>query len=129
MFQDYWEYVNLRKAVLPKLWSFLKHGGHGNAMVIYPSLLPFLSRIPSKVSLRFLLSELFMPTSHAEFVLTVREKRGNLSFPIWKPAPGNGGRWRLRIQGRMQISLIECNLVSYFRTRQVMLYHQFCQTA
>ena len=98
MFQDYWEYVNLRKAVLPKLWSFLKHGGHGNAMVIYPSLLPFLSRIPSKVSLRSLLSELFMPTSHAEFVLTVRENEGiefsdlETSTWLWRSmAPSNSG--------------------------------------
>ncbi|XP_072022304.1 E3 ubiquitin-protein ligase listerin-like [Amphiura filiformis] len=46
---DCWSHVNPRKAVLPKLWSFLRNGGHGYAATIFPSLLPFLSKIPADV--------------------------------------------------------------------------------
>ena len=55
---------------------------------------------------------------------TVKWKWWYLRFPIWKPAPGNDDPSRVRIQ----ISLIECNLVSYRRTWKVIWYHQFCQT-
>lgn len=48
-YQDCWKQVNVRKAVLPKLWSVLKDGGSGNATVIFPNLLPFLSKVPSEV--------------------------------------------------------------------------------
>eukprot|EP00794_Sanderia_malayensis_P000162 gene162-774_t len=47
--EDCWERVNARKAVLPKLWSILRAGGHGNATIIFPNILPFLSKIPSMV--------------------------------------------------------------------------------
>ena len=47
--QDCWKQVNVRKAVLPKLWSVLKNGGSGCATVIFPNLLPFLSKVPSEV--------------------------------------------------------------------------------
>ena len=43
-----------------------------------------------------------------------------LRFPIWKPAPGNGGHRAFEFWSRIQIVLIEYNLVSYRRTRQVM---------
>ncbi|XP_072018345.1 LOW QUALITY PROTEIN: E3 ubiquitin-protein ligase listerin-like [Amphiura filiformis] len=46
---DCWSHVNPRKAVLPKLWSFLRSNGHGYAATIFPSLLPFLSKIPADV--------------------------------------------------------------------------------
>ncbi|XP_071956221.1 E3 ubiquitin-protein ligase listerin-like [Antedon mediterranea] len=42
-----WSHVNMRKAVLPKLWVLLKSGGKGSATVIYPNLLPLLSQLPA----------------------------------------------------------------------------------
>ena len=47
--QDCWSRVNPRKGVFPRLWSMLRSGGHGNASVIYPNLLPLLSKIPDDV--------------------------------------------------------------------------------
>ncbi|XP_041462561.1 E3 ubiquitin-protein ligase listerin-like [Lytechinus variegatus] len=46
---DCWKFVNMRKAVLPKLWSVLRHGGSGCATTIYPHLLPLLSHLPHEV--------------------------------------------------------------------------------
>lgn len=31
--------------MLPKLWIVLRDGGHGNASIIHPNLLPFVSQI------------------------------------------------------------------------------------
>ncbi len=50
VFQDCWSKVNPRKGVLPRLWSLLKSGGNGSAHIIYPNLLPFLSKIPTDVT-------------------------------------------------------------------------------
>jgi hypothetical protein len=41
-----WSYVNIQKAVLPKIWSFLKDGGGGSADLIYPNLLPLIDLLP-----------------------------------------------------------------------------------
>ena len=38
----------MRKAVLPKLWPFLKEGGRGCAAAVFHNLLPLLSRLPSE---------------------------------------------------------------------------------
>jgi len=35
------------KAVLPKLWTFLKEGGRGCAVATFHNLLPLLSRLPT----------------------------------------------------------------------------------
>lgn len=40
-------YVNLEKAVYPKLWKTLKTGGGGNAIAIFPNLLPFVAKLDS----------------------------------------------------------------------------------
>ncbi|XP_069746128.1 E3 ubiquitin-protein ligase listerin isoform X2 [Narcine bancroftii] len=47
--EDCWTHVNAKKAVLPKLWTVLKEGGQGHAVVIYPSLLPFFSKLPEEI--------------------------------------------------------------------------------
>lgn len=47
--QDCWRNVSAEKLVLPKLWHILREGGQGNAVTIFPNLLPFLSKIPSSV--------------------------------------------------------------------------------
>uniref|UniRef100_A0A8C4JQB7 E3 ubiquitin-protein ligase listerin n=1 Tax=Dromaius novaehollandiae TaxID=8790 RepID=A0A8C4JQB7_DRONO len=44
--EDCWSHVNARKGVLPKLWTVLREGGRGLATVIYPNLLPFISKVP-----------------------------------------------------------------------------------
>ncbi|KAJ7418047.1 hypothetical protein WISP_61250 [Willisornis vidua] len=44
--EDCWSHVNVKKGVLPKLWAVLREGGRGLATVIYPNLLPFISKIP-----------------------------------------------------------------------------------
>ncbi|EDO46720.1 predicted protein [Nematostella vectensis] len=56
---DCWEQVNIRKAVLPKLWSLLKNGGSGNASAIFPNLLPFISKLPAQVLVGGFYRELF----------------------------------------------------------------------
>ncbi|XP_051871112.1 E3 ubiquitin-protein ligase listerin isoform X3 [Pristis pectinata] len=47
--EDCWTHVNAKKGVLPKLWTVLKEGGRGLATVIYPSLLPFFSKLPEEI--------------------------------------------------------------------------------
>lgn len=39
----------MEKALLPKLWKILKAGGSGNAEVIYPHLLPLLSKLNKEI--------------------------------------------------------------------------------
>nr|XP_023661078.1 E3 ubiquitin-protein ligase listerin isoform X1 [Paramormyrops kingsleyae] len=46
---DCWLHVNARKGVLPKLWLLLREGGRGLATVLYPNLLPFISKLPQEV--------------------------------------------------------------------------------
>uniref|UniRef100_A0A4X2KDT1 E3 ubiquitin-protein ligase listerin n=1 Tax=Vombatus ursinus TaxID=29139 RepID=A0A4X2KDT1_VOMUR len=45
--EDCWNHVNAKKNVFPKLSTILSEGGGGLATVIYPYLLPFISKIPS----------------------------------------------------------------------------------
>ena len=47
--QNWSEHVNVRKGLLPGLWSFLKSGGHGSAKITYPCILPLLSILTDKV--------------------------------------------------------------------------------
>lgn len=49
LLQDPWTYVSLEKMVLPKLWKVMREGAEGNASLIYPNLLPLLSKIPPLV--------------------------------------------------------------------------------
>ncbi|XP_007493198.1 E3 ubiquitin-protein ligase listerin isoform X1 [Monodelphis domestica] len=44
--EDCWNHVNASKNVFPKLSTMLSEGGRGLATVIYPYLLPFISKIP-----------------------------------------------------------------------------------
>uniref|UniRef100_A0A8C7A1K6 E3 ubiquitin-protein ligase listerin n=1 Tax=Nothoprocta perdicaria TaxID=30464 RepID=A0A8C7A1K6_NOTPE len=48
--EDCWSHVNARKGVLPKLWTVLREGGRGLATVIYPNLLPFISKVPPGIA-------------------------------------------------------------------------------
>lgn len=43
-------HVNIRKAMLPSLWSALKKGFEGSATTIAPNLLPLLSKLPVEVT-------------------------------------------------------------------------------
>ncbi|KAM5179944.1 E3 ubiquitin-protein ligase listerin [Mantella aurantiaca] len=45
-----WEYVSAKKGILPKLWTVLREGGRGLATVIFPNLLPFISKIPCDIT-------------------------------------------------------------------------------
>ncbi|XP_065833496.1 E3 ubiquitin-protein ligase listerin-like [Oscarella lobularis] len=45
--ENCWSHVNLRKAILPRFWGVLKQGGGHSADLIYPNVLPFLSKLPS----------------------------------------------------------------------------------
>lgn len=47
-FDNWWKNCNMEKAVLPKLWKILKAGGGGNASVIFPHLLPLISKFSSQ---------------------------------------------------------------------------------
>nr|XP_020651892.1 E3 ubiquitin-protein ligase listerin-like isoform X1 [Pogona vitticeps] len=48
--EDCWSHVSAKKGVLPKLWVVLREGGRGLATIIYPNLLPFISKIPLGVT-------------------------------------------------------------------------------
>ncbi|EOA98713.1 Zinc finger protein 294, partial [Anas platyrhynchos] len=48
--EDCWSHVNAKKGVLPKLWTVLREGGRGLATVIYPNLLPFISKVPPGIT-------------------------------------------------------------------------------
>ncbi|KAK2527212.1 Ltn1 [Columba guinea] len=48
--EDCWSHVNAKKGVLPKLWTVLREGGRGLAAVIYPNLLPFISKVPPGIA-------------------------------------------------------------------------------
>ncbi|KAG1653826.1 E3 ubiquitin-protein ligase listerin [Nymphon striatum] len=43
---DWWNHVKLDKVVIPQILPFLRAKGYGSATVIYPSILPLLSRFP-----------------------------------------------------------------------------------
>lgn len=47
---DWHKYINTEKLVLPKLWQILREGGQGSATIIYPNLLPLLSKFPMNIS-------------------------------------------------------------------------------
>lgn len=49
IFQNCWQGINIQKVVLPQLWSLLSEAGKGNAHVIYPCILPFLSKFPKEI--------------------------------------------------------------------------------
>jgi len=57
--------VNVRKAVLPKLWSALKDGGRGCAAATFHNLLPLLSRLASEPQHRNPLYQQFLASIHA----------------------------------------------------------------
>ncbi|CAM5079418.1 unnamed protein product [Eretmochelys imbricata] len=48
--EDCWSHVNAKKGVLPKLWIVLREGGRGLATVIYPNLLPLISKVPHGIT-------------------------------------------------------------------------------
>ncbi|XP_053312775.1 E3 ubiquitin-protein ligase listerin [Spea bombifrons] len=48
--EDCWDHVNAKKGVLPKLWAVLREGGRGLATVIFPNLLPFISKVPQGIA-------------------------------------------------------------------------------
>ncbi|XP_042644321.1 E3 ubiquitin-protein ligase listerin [Tyto alba] len=48
--EDCWSHVNARKGVLPKLWTVLREGGRGLATIVYPNLLPFISKVPPGIA-------------------------------------------------------------------------------
>ncbi|MEE6468105.1 hypothetical protein FKM82_008163 [Ascaphus truei] len=48
--EDCWDHVNAKKGVLPKLWAILREGGRGLATVIFPNLLPFISKVPHQLA-------------------------------------------------------------------------------
>ncbi|XP_067118343.1 E3 ubiquitin-protein ligase listerin [Centruroides vittatus] len=49
IFEDCWQYVNVKKAFFPQLWTILKSGGQGTAVTLFPKLLPLLSKIPENI--------------------------------------------------------------------------------
>uniref|UniRef100_W4VS17 E3 ubiquitin-protein ligase listerin n=1 Tax=Corethrella appendiculata TaxID=1370023 RepID=W4VS17_9DIPT len=43
------KYLNFEKAVYPKLWKVLKSGSGGNAAVVFPHMLPFISKFSREI--------------------------------------------------------------------------------
>ncbi|XP_023562333.1 E3 ubiquitin-protein ligase listerin [Octodon degus] len=48
--EDCWLHVNAKKSVFPKLSTVIREGGRGLAAVIYPYLLPFISKLPQSIT-------------------------------------------------------------------------------
>ncbi|TKC42994.1 hypothetical protein EI555_016392, partial [Monodon monoceros] len=48
--EDCWLHVNAKKSVFPKLSAMVREGGRGLAAVIYPYLLPFISKLPQSIT-------------------------------------------------------------------------------
>lgn len=48
--KDCWLHVNAKKSVFPKLSAMVREGGRGLATVIYPYLLPFISKLPQSIT-------------------------------------------------------------------------------
>ncbi|XP_066226500.1 E3 ubiquitin-protein ligase listerin isoform X1 [Saccopteryx leptura] len=48
--EDCWLHVNAKKSVFPKLSAVVREGGRGLATVIYPYLLPFISKLPQSIT-------------------------------------------------------------------------------
>ncbi|KAF3820483.1 hypothetical protein GH733_013659 [Mirounga leonina] len=48
--EDCWLHVNAKKSVFPKLSAVIREGGRGLATVIYPYLLPFISKLPQTIT-------------------------------------------------------------------------------
>ncbi|XP_048202308.1 E3 ubiquitin-protein ligase listerin [Perognathus longimembris pacificus] len=48
--EDCWLHVNAKKSVFPKLSIVVREGGRGLATVIYPYLLPFISKLPQSIT-------------------------------------------------------------------------------
>uniref|UniRef100_A0A8C0ZU62 E3 ubiquitin-protein ligase listerin n=1 Tax=Castor canadensis TaxID=51338 RepID=A0A8C0ZU62_CASCN len=48
--EDCWLHVNAKKSVFPKLLTVVREGGRGLATVIYPYLLPFISKLPQSIT-------------------------------------------------------------------------------
>ncbi|XP_031220180.1 E3 ubiquitin-protein ligase listerin [Mastomys coucha] len=48
--EDCWFHVNAKKSVFPKLTAMIREGGRGLAAVIYPYLLPFISKLPQSIT-------------------------------------------------------------------------------
>ncbi|KAM6223493.1 E3 ubiquitin-protein ligase listerin [Rhynchocyon petersi] len=48
--EDCWSHVNAKKSVFPKLSAVVREGGRGLATVIYPYLLPFISKLPQSIT-------------------------------------------------------------------------------
>ncbi|KAL6040565.1 hypothetical protein STEG23_019299, partial [Scotinomys teguina] len=48
--EDCWLHVNAKKGVFPKLTAVVREGGRGLAAVIYPYLLPFISKLPESIT-------------------------------------------------------------------------------
>ncbi|KAK2506799.1 hypothetical protein MC885_009352, partial [Smutsia gigantea] len=48
--EDCWLHINAKKSVFPKMSAVLREGGRGLATVIYPYLLPFISKLPQSIT-------------------------------------------------------------------------------
>lgn len=48
--EDCWFHVNAKKSVFPKLMAMIREGGRGLAAVMYPYLLPFISKLPQSIT-------------------------------------------------------------------------------
>lgn len=45
-FQDWFQFINIDKVFVAKLMKVLREGGKGNAVAVFPHLLPLLSNLP-----------------------------------------------------------------------------------
>lgn len=76
------EFINMEKALLPKLWKVIKAGGNGNAAVIYPHLLPLLAKLNKEAlgdKLQSFYTDFFKNTNLGLIARSTSQSRSDIS--------------------------------------------------
>lgn len=80
--ENWHSYINFEKAFFPKFWKVLKSGGSGNANIIFPHMLPIVSKFTKEVlgdrTIKFY-SDLFENYKEGLQCSTVQNSRSDVS--------------------------------------------------
>lgn len=80
--ENWHTYINFEKAFFPKFWKVLKSGGNGNANIIFPHMLPIVSKFTKEVlgdrTIKFY-SDLFENYKEGLQCISVQSSRSDVS--------------------------------------------------
>lgn len=80
--ENWHTYINFEKAFFPKFWKVLKNGGNGNANIIFPHMLPIVSKFTKEVlgdrTIKFY-SDLFENYKEGLQCVSVQSSRSDVS--------------------------------------------------